>query len=598
MIDGKAVKSKWIMVPVTTSPVNPPINLKVEPSKNYDHDTKKEIVISFDAPIPEGANVPSDFDFDFAVKSELDDDYKTSYSVTRVTSKEDEALTPSGYTHFVYKITGLKSNKRYDIKVRIIDKTKPILATGSYPTSLYCDKVTTRTDYDEEEAAQDNKFEEYLKKFDSEVEKLKRKPYWVVKDGTTYKYRESYLTTELGVQKEYELVGGEDTSKLYYYLPASTFDTATNSNTIIKVTLGNHTLSIRPNTLLNTNDAINAAIKKMGSRSIKDYYVGLEFKVTSYSDKIKGSTPLTPQISVNMELIYMDQTELITEDDIMIALNKIVEKERLHFINNLEKKVYNGKIADDILQELIDDAMEDIQDDHEDDVADILSDHRNKKVTINTIDKAMLLTSVIDAFAVDAYYFSGAWVGVESYQVGTSFAIEAEKLGNYIFTGQADLLTTVPSLAPYQSFISKYNLTDFFELTEYMIKTAATKEQVYGATARIMGAKRGTDYTNYLKNNGIKGITTIGLNKSIRQDEAIYIIMQAYEKRYNRKIASVVIKNKQSVQNIGAFQSIYRTYVYVGVELKIVENPNSKVLPSKEMTAEEIIKMLYKMQAQ
>ena len=129
-----------------------------------------------------------------------------------------------------------------------------------------------------------------------------------------------------------------------------------------------------------------------------------------------------------------------------------------------------------------------------------------------------------------------------------------------------------------------------------MIRTAVTKEQLYGATARILGAKRGTDYIIFLKNKGIKGVTSIGIDKNIRQDELIYIVMQAHEKLYNRPIASTIIKNRQAVQNIGAFQSIYRNYVYVAVELKMITPINNKVLPSQNLTTEEAIKILYKLQ--
>lgn len=597
MVNGKAIKSKWIMVPVTTKPVQPPINLKVESPKTYSYDTKNEVVISFDAPIPEGSKVPEEYIFDIAVKGELDDTYRLDYNIVKLTSAQEDRLTPEGYTHFVYKITGLKPNKRYDIKVRIVDKTKPVLEGGSYPTSLYCDKVSTRTDYDEDEEEKDNKFEEYLKKFDQEAEKLRRRPYWVVEEGETYKYRESYLKTEVGLQKEYTLVAGEKSNSLYYYMPASVMLSESNTNTVFKVVIGSEVLNIRPDTLTSDNAAIKTAVQKIASDEIEDYYVGIKFYTQKTSERINGQSALSPKLNVDMELVYMKQRDDLTEDDIMIALNNIITEERNSFIKRLEKEVYNGVIEDEVLNKLITESMEDIQEDHIKDVDRLMDRYTRKTVKVAEIDKPLLLISEIDAFVADAYYYSNGWASVESYQLGKGFGVEVNKLGTYIFVGQADLTETVPSLGPYQSFIGKYSLTEFFKLDSYMIKTAVTKEQVYGATARVLGAKKGTDYIVFLKNANIKGVTGIGLNKNIRQDEAVYIMMQAYERLHNKKVSSIVIKNKQSVQNIGAFQSIYRSYVYAAVELKIVDNPNSKVLPSKEMTAEEIIKILYKVQA-
>lgn len=598
MIDGSPIKSTWIMVPVTTSPVGMPINLKVELDKNYSHDTKDEIVISFDAPVPSDSSIPDDYDFDIAVQGEMDDSYSTTkYRVTKLNSKEDASLTPEGYTHFVYKITDLKPNKRYFIKVRVVDKTSDLTDDNEYPTSLYCDAVSTRTEYDEEEDDKDNKFEEYIKQFEQEAEKLKKKPYWVVETGTTYKYRESYITSDIGLKKEYELVV-EDDSEATYYLPVSVFTKANESNTTLKITIGDYSANIRPHTLTEENDEIAEAIELISEANLKDYYVELSFSLNSISDSINGQKAVTPRMTIDMNLAYLKEKDSVIEADIMDALEELIVSEKEDVVDELEKKIYNGTIADDVLQEIIDEAIEDIEIAHIKKVKRIISSEVKKTITINEIDKGILLLCKTDVYAADAYYLRGSsWVSVESYNALDGFAIEAVLLGTYLLTGQESLINTVPSLAPYQSFIAKYNLTDFFTLDNYMIRTATTKEQLYGAVARILGAQRGTDYYVYLQNKKVKGLSSLGRQNAVRQDEEIYIIMQAYEILYDRPIKSVAIKNKQSVQNIGAFQSIYRDYVYAAVELKIVTPTNAKVLPSKQMTVEETIIMLYKMQA-
>ena len=598
MISGKSVRSTWIMVPVTTTPVAPPINLKVELAKDYSHNPKEEIVISFDAPVPAGANIPNDYEFEIAVQSELDSEYSTTkYRVVQLTSKQDPKLTPEGYTHFVYKLYDLKPNKRYDIKVRIKDKTKQLAAGESYPTSLYCDKVTTRTEYDEDTQKEENAYAEYLKKFDSAVEKLRRRPYWEVKKGTYYKYREGYISAEIAMQREYDLITNSEESEAYYYMPAKALSVASNAGTVLNIKLGDQTVSVRPYTLTEENEAIKKAIKLMNENDLKDYYIGIHVSTGRRSGAVNGETPISPEITINMELIYMNQEDLLTEDDIMIALNNLIAKERLDFIKELEKKVNKGIIADDVLQDLVDDAVADITSDHVAKVEKIIKREKRKTITINTIEKAILIINKTDSFAVNGYYYESKWESVPTYMAGEGFALEAIKLGSYIFTGQKSLVETVPEAAPYQTMIAKYGLADFFKIDNYSLKTVVTKEQVYGSVARMIGAPRGTDYLVYLRNNGIKGITAIGLAKGIRQDEAIYIIMQGYEKIYKRPIATIVIKNKQSVQNIGAFQAPYRPYVYAAVELKIVDNPNAKVLPSKQLSVKEVIQMLSKLQA-
>lgn len=598
IIDGVPVRSTWIMLPVTTPPVGMPTNLKIEHERDYSHNTKEETVISFDAPIPSDALVPTSYDFDIAVLGEMDESYSTTkYKVTKLTSKEETSLTPQGYTHFVYKITGLKPNKRYFIKVRVIDKTVELSQGSSYPTSLYTDPLSTRTEYDEEEDSKDNQYAEYIKKFEEAAQKLKKRPYWVVEAGTTYKYRESYMVSEIGLKKEYELVAEEGT-EVTYYLPLSIFTKANEQGTILKIKLGEYSASIRPYTLTEENKEIAEAIKLMQEKKLEDYYVEMRFSLISSQESISGQKAITPRMMLDMNLVYLKEKDTIIEADLIDALEELIVSEKKEVIAALEKKIYNGTLADDVLQEIIDKAIEDIEASHIKKVKRMINAEIKKNITIQEIEKSILLLCKAETYAADAYYLQGGkWISVESYGASGGFAIEAHLLGTYLLVGRSSLIQMVPSLAPYESFIAKYQLTDFFTLDAYMIQTATTKQQLYGAVARLLGAQRNTDYYTYLQNKRIKGLSNLGRQNAVRQDEEIYIIMQAYELLYNRSVKSVVIKNKQSVQNIGAFQTMYRDYVYAGVELKIITPTNAKVLPSKQMTVEETIKMLYKVQA-
>ena len=591
---GKPVTSSWIMVPVTTTPVTAPINLKVETEK-YKYDEKTEIFISFDVALPEGSKIGTDYNFDVAIKSEEDSEFSTSkYSSKLYSQTTDNPGTPSGYIHVVYKLSNLKPSKRYYIKVRTVDLNEKD-SNGNYVTSLYTEPVSSRTDYDENEAIKDEKYEEYLKIFDQQAEKLRRKAYWTVEDELVYKYRSSYISTELAGQKEYDLVV-EDSSSAYYYLPAAIFKKANEENVTLNISIGNYTASIRPYTLTKDTSEIAKAIDKVSDNSIEDYYVAVSFKTIKTSATINGETPITPELDIDMNVIYLDKEDAKIESDIELELEKIISDERKDFVKALEKKLGKDKISNDTLNDLVEDAISEIEKAHTKRVKKIVDKAKDKTVSITTIEKAVLISVKVEGFAANGYYKLGGWFAVEVYSAGDIFYIEATRLGTYVLTGQKSLIDTVPSLAPYQSFIAQYGLTDFFTLDTYMIKTAVTKEQLYGAVARVMGATRGTDYVVYLQNSNVAGVNKIGISNAVRQDEAVYIIMQAYEVTHNRKVTSIAIKNKQSVTNIGAFQPVYRDYVYAAVELKIINNPDSKVIPSKQMTVEEIIKILYKMQ--
>ncbi len=596
VINGEEARSQWIMLPVTTSPVDRPIRLKVEDYRNYPYDPKVEVVISFLAPIPKDASVPEEYDFDIAVKGEEDDDFKLNYSVSRVTSKEAPSAVPEGYTHMVYKITNLKPGKRYDIKVRTVDKTKAKEDGVDYPRSLYSEMITYRTQFDQDEQDKDNAYEEYLELFDMEAEKLRRKPYWTVDDSNkgVYKYRKEYISGEIAMQSEYLLVN-TDASKLYYYFPASMLDEVANQGTTLKAQVEGVSAFIRPYTLTSENEDIKEAIDRIQEDRIEDYYICFELDAVAGKVIVEGEQSLSPKITIEMDIVYLKQKDKVIEEAIMEELNLLIEQGRLDVIDVLKKELDKGKIDEDRLKDIVDDVIAKIAKEHKKDVSRIL-DRNNQKVTsVDVIEKAVLIVSNIESYSAQAYYYDGAWRMVPSFMMQNGFAVEADKLGSYIFSGIAGIATAIVDIPKASDVISKYTLTDFFKIDAINLSKNATKRQVYGSIARILGANRGVDYQKYLQQQGIKGISSVGLDLPIRQDEAIYVLMQAYEKIYNKKVESIKVKNKQGIKNIGAFQEYYRNYVYAATELKIVVPVNSMIVPSKFMTNKEILEMITKM---
>lgn len=596
-LKGQEVSSEWIMIPVTTKPVNKPSKLKIEHPDDYKYDTKNEVVISFLAPIPKGSKIPEEYDFDIAVKGEKDEDYKLNYKASRITSKEDEKLIPTGYMHFVYKIEGLKPGSRYDIKVRIIDKTKGKPTAGDYPKSLYSDKVMHRTEYDEEEADKDNKYEEYLKKYDSEAEKLRRKSYWEVDAGKyerQYKYRKDYIEAELGISNMYELVTAEDAQVLYYYFPASMIETVNKLGSMMQVKANDTSITLRPYTLSSKTQEIEDAIKKIKNSKLKDYYIALEVRTSDTSEKINGQVPVSPRILVDMELIELDEEDIFIEENIMDRLNKLIDRGRERVITALEKELDKGAIKEERLDSIINKEIEDIKENHKEEVKDILKRQIDDTESIGKIDKSILITSKTSSYNVNGYYQKGGWNPVYAFATAGGYAMEAEELGNYVFVSGSSSNPIAPDIPGAQGLVGKYNLTDFFDVDTRGLAAAATKADVYGSLARMLGAKRNVDYMDYLQARGIQGVSKANINQPIRQDEAIYLIMQGYEKIYFKSVNAIQIKNRQSVQNIGAFQPYHRPYIYAAVEIGVVAPVNNKVIPSQTMTAKDIINMLSK----
>ena len=587
-VDGYyKVKSDWISANITTETINSPRNLKVERDTKYNDDTKHNIAISFEAEVPIAANIPNDFDFEIAIKSDNDEDYKIVSSKRGPLKKEETDL--AGWTRFVYKITDLESNTRYSIKVRVVDKTTKI-------ESFYSEIVITRTDYDEEDETDKENYEEYLKKLEAEINKIKSRPYWKLDDTGAYKYRTDYMKADLSHGSSYTLVNEDKDDDTQYYLPAEVIRYANENNTMIEMELESVKIVVRANTLLDDQKDIKEALEAIQDGAIQDYYVVIKSAQRAVDLKINGEKNISPKVQFEMSLVYMRQKDKEIESSIVKVLDSIVEDEKSNFSKKLKHKLEDGKLDIGYLDDLLQDSIDEIESELSKQASRIINKGYKKTQAISSINKSILISFQTEDVMGNAYYDKNGWAKVSCLSSGKEVMLEIGAWGWYIITGMQDLLETVPTLAPYQAFISKYGLTDIFKIDAYMVKTATTKQQMYGALAKVLGAPSNADYYIYLKNKGIKGLTKINMSEGIRQDEAIYLVMQGYEQLHRRSIQAINISNKQSVQNIGAFQSIYRDYVYGGVALKIVVPENNKVYPSRQITVETTIKMLYGIQ--
>lgn len=597
-VENEEVRSEWVMMPITTDSLGVPTELAVESDKVYKHDTTNTAVISFLAPIPVGATVgdkSKNYDFEIAIKSEKDEKYylandsKTDYKARYVTETTDN----DEGRRFVYKISGLKHATKYDVKVRIVDYTK---GNGKELRSLYSEKLIIRTEFDEEEQEKDDAYNKYLEKYDKEVEKLKNQPYWEVvssvKEGI-YKYRESYIQDEMGVQDTYTLVLEEDATEAYYYLPVSMFELAKKHHTMVQVQIGDYTTHLRPG-MLEGNADLAATKERIDSGKAKDYYIGLEITLGQDKGRINGNSIIAPEITLDMEIVYVEEEDFMIEAEIMEELIALIDDGREDLLDDLEKEVNGRHFTEERLDQLISKEIDYIKRKHAEEVEEILDDVHDKTEIIEKIQKPIFVVAAIDTTEVEVYYRSNPWEKIYSFQTKGGIGIDVTKLGSYIFTGRERIEVMLPTIPGADTLITKYQLTDFFTFEAYGLKSYVTKKQLYGAVARMIGAQRGTDYVLALQNRGIQLIMPNNLQQAVKCDETIYVMMQAYEKMYYKPIQSIFITNKQKVQNIGAFQPVYRPYVYAAVELGVIIPEGNKLSPSKIMTTEEVIRMLTK----
>lgn len=578
--------SEWIMQPITTDNIETPKKLEAF------NITKTSVDLSFLAKIiPD--SLYKEFDFEIAIKEEG----KTKWEKILASSlKELENHGKSegqGAYYYSYRVRGLTPGKRYTLKICVIDKTKGEIE-GHYPQSLYTDTLVIRTIYDEEEQDKQDQFEAYLQDFDQRLEGLGKKPYWTLEEGH-YKYKTSYLTRELPLTSRYTLVS-EAKDEANYYMPWEIWATFNEGTTPLEIKLGDMEVVIRPGTLSNHHLLCQEANQQIAYHGMKDYQILLTVSKEEELFKVNGQVPLSERLKVDISLVYIKQEDNLLEAEIIEALEHIQIEQRQLFITQLEKEITYGHLEQERLQGLINIRIEEITALHQKEIRDIMTYHTKKIIPVEYIEKPILLSYKSDQSEVRGYYYEKQWLEKTVWGGNSIFCLEMTKLGSYIFTGKAPMLQNLPHLAPYQDFINTYQLFDYLEIKMPELNNGVSKEKFYQILARIMGNNQGLEATSFLKSKGFKLVNQIGYQSPIRQDEGLYLIMQAYEKLHQRKVSTIYISNKQIVQNIGAFQPVYRDSIYAAVALNVVVPTYNRILPSQKITGQQLITMLYQIE--
>ena len=599
--NGQTVYSDWIGITLTTSPIATPVELKIETLETYPSiqiDKAHEILISFQAEVPYTAQdnlqafpEANRYHFDIAVMGEDDAMYSIAGAGSdyKVVKEQVEQGSEAGKLKFVYRIIGLKHARRYEIKVRMVDDS-----TGSL--SLYTNPVTGRTNFSEQDQEKENHLKEYLEVYERAAGLLSQQAYWVV-DGMAqqgiYKYRSTYTKNEMGMESVYQLRVSEEATYLYYYLPNSFFDLADTTDTMIEIQIGAYVFTLRPGMFKN-DPILKEAAQKVEDKEIEDYYIGLCFNLKTYTEQINGQTPLTQAVSIEAEVIYTDDLDMLVEDDILEALNLLIVDGREEVVKHLERVIDKDQLDDETLQEIVDDEIEDIKSKHAEEVADLLDDATGRTKPIETVARPFLIVGYMEGYSVEGYHQNNTWENLYAFQTVGGFGMEASQFGWYIFTGSVQKEVLLPSIPGAQSIIVNYQLTDFFSFDEYSLQVGITKEQLYGAVARIIGAQRGTDYRIALQNRGVSLVMPSNVYQTARLDETLYVVMQAYEVMYYKPVTSITITDKGRIQNIEAFQWVYRDYVYGAIQLGVVTPVNKQLDPAGKVTTENFLKMLVK----
>lgn len=595
IIDGEEFYSTWNGVSVTTTLIDNPINLKIE-SNRTDYDPMREIMISFDAPVPDLSLIGSKYNIQYQLK-ESGGDWQTP--ITMNAAQLIELATDAkdkGYFHFLYKVKGLKAGTTYFIRVKMVEI--------SGESSMYSNEETFKTDIDQDEYDKETEVDNWLEYFKKLIEQLLKNPYWVGKSTSSELeviYRPTRFDTLMAESTDstISLIAGEG-SKHTYYIPASAMISANANNKGFKLSKDDVDIIISPKSInTESNSVVFDISDKIKKKDLADYYVKINFDWYNSNAYIQGEQPLTKDTNVTFELVGSKITSVKWDESIREDVEKEVkdileDKGLLSDIKRALEKGYTNEEMVQFIEKLVEDATKDIQKTISRDFNYDL--RKSSYYSINTLDSPLIFaTRGLDvSTSVKGYVYQyGTWATRDVVDFGDNKAMYVNEPGRYVLTGytlRLNGIDAVTNSTGVTGIIAKYGLDDFFGRENvFNIEANATRNMVAGSVARMLGAPKGVNAVEWLNQNYNLSISTRNTDGNITTQEAIYIVMSLYESRTNTKVDTIRISNFGRTANI-SLDDKYKQSVRAAFEVGIYNN--DRMQPNAPVTIKELLDIL------
>lgn len=615
----EAAWSSWQPLSVTTTPVQSPVDLKVERNETYfTYNKQTEAVISFFAPIPVGTTtqqIASLYPLEYAIQEGNGEWKIVAMDVTNSSLFKNGNETKEGYQQFVYKITGLTPNKSYTVKVRMKSRVNPITeSTPIYDVSLYSNTDTFRTSFDQDDYDNQEEENKWLKKYDDDVMDLSTKNYWLITNSSsTYEaiYRTKTFDGELqkAVTGSYSFEANNQPNQIYY-IPAGSINLSDSYNIGYKASKsnkdnkGNMDVYIKPNSFdgSSSEDFLNA-LSKFNDSSNKDYYIKIELNWNNTNEAINNSAILSEVVQVKISLAGVNEVEKKLDDkfvqmfkDAIADSTDIKAKVRNELKKDLEREIKSGA-TDEELYQLVTDAVNEVYEDLIDDIGDEFDKSVKNTYSINTLGQSIRITFTPDntngETTVNGYRRNNAdWENVPTQDYGNAKGFETPILGVFAFSGitvNIPDIKGIPNSTAVKQLIAKYSLTDYLGKDIIDSDAYATRYQVIGCIARMAGNSQTQNEIAFLKNKGINAVSG-NLYGNISNQETVYLIMSLYEVRTNTKIETVRITNYNAMPNLNQASQQYKKSLQVATELGICDDPS--ILPKDNISIRDLLKYL------
>ena len=573
--------SSWNEIAVTTDPMKAPINLAIE-TKDYTYDNYYEAVIEFDAPITDESKIPNEYEFGIALKSQDDSAYIETKDLGGDTQLDVLDNAEYGYKKYVYKLTNLKSGKKYSVKVRIYDKTGGILDDGRYLTSAYCGRVEFRTQFNQNDYDIESKYTDYTNYYLDKVRDILKKSYWSLNNGTNLeiKYKENMLNAKLDLRSNniYDLDDKTTASEFIYYFPASCVEKINKEKINLRKIRGNLQVILPPNVVdeAYTTELANIikGINMVNDTDLTDYYLKLTLKYNNKTTTVNTDKALTDEVSLKFDVMTLGILDNIIEEEFVTKYNDLVTEYKGALLEDIEDEM--GDVLDDEkYYTLLEDTMKNLNDDIADEIGNIISDNDTGTTNIAGLYKAFMLQVTDATNGVKGYKkVSSKWEEVPVIKYLSQAYISSTVPTSYIF-GSADDIDYTQILSSNTGVIlnvyNKFNLSSIMDVKD--LKTPSNpiaSDVVKKMILQVLRVTAKDDFERSRKEQEL--INSFDLPDSTpTKQQTIYNVIKLYEKIKGINTNNMYIKDYSVLNYLQNVDDKYKQSIIVANELKIID---------------------------
>ncbi|MCL1863426.1 MAG: hypothetical protein FWF78_07665, partial [Defluviitaleaceae bacterium] len=171
--------SVWSEIPVTTTPIQPPINLRQEdPSALPGFDAETMVYVSWEHQVMHQILEAMGEQFIFQYQMREGEGAWGEVTTVTIGSMTPAALDPSNPNRIRYLISGLQHSTMYQMRVRLHDIT-------AGDSSLWSNTITFLTDINQEDGHLDREVDDWLNYLRRRLEEILRQPFWTVRRTPT-----------------------------------------------------------------------------------------------------------------------------------------------------------------------------------------------------------------------------------------------------------------------------------------------------------------------------------------------------------------------------------------------------------------------------